>query len=306
MQTTDVSRLCAASLAFIHSQAIKKHIQIHTEIAPHLPPVWLDERRMRQVLINLLNNAVKFTPEGGEITLTASVSPTSQRLYLAVSDTGIGIAEADQSRLFQPFVQIDSALNRQYAGTGLGLALVKQIVDLHGGTVSLTSTVGHGSCFTLDLPLSPPPQPPETTPDMTQPTHPTDPPPSPPTPSPLILLAEDNEANILTLSSYLQAKGYRLHVVNNGQDAVAAALAEDPDLVLMDIQMPVMDGLTAIKQIRQTRSPEDLPIIALTALAMEGDRERCFQAGANDYLSKPVRLKELLGLIQSLLPVAMP
>lgn len=121
---------------------------------------------------------------------------------------------------------------------------------------------------------------------------------------PLILLAEDNETNILTLTSYLEAKGYRLRVVNNGQDAVAVALAENPDLVLMDIQMPVMDGLTAIQKIRQTRPLATLPIIALTALAMEGDRERCFQAGANDYLSKPVKLRELLELIQSLLPVA--
>ncbi|QQE66584.1 hypothetical protein GFS31_32840 [Leptolyngbya sp. BL0902] len=304
-QPTEVSRLCAASLAFIASHALKKQIQIHTDMAPQLPTLWLDERRMRQVLINLLSNAVKFTPEGGEITLTASVSPMDQRLQIAVSDTGIGIAEADQSRLFQPFVQIDSALNRQYAGTGLGLALVKQIVELHGGTVALTSTAGVGSCFTVDLPLVQ-----SMTDDLPLdvmkplPAVGRHPPPSADTLSPLILLAEDNEANILTLTSYLEAKGYRLRVVNNGQDAVEATLAEPPNLVLMDIQMPGMDGLTAIQQIRQHPHLATLPIIALTALAMEGDRERCLQAGANHYLSKPVRLKELLGLIQSLLPAS--
>jgi len=232
---------------------------------------------------NLLNNAMKFTPEGGEITLRADLSSDGQ---------------------VQPFVQIDSALNRQYPGTGLGLALVKQIVDLHGGTVSLTSTVGVGSCFTLNLPLDPSAMVFDAPLDMTDLTDPVSSLSSAAALPPLILLAEDNETNILTLTSYLEAKGYRLRVVNNGQDAVAVALAENPDLVLMDIQMPVMDGLTAIQKIRQTRPLATLPIIALTALAMEGDRERCFQAGANDYLSKPVKLRELLELIQSLLPVA--
>jgi len=226
---------------------------------------------------------MKFTPEGGEITLRADLSSDGQ---------------------VQPFVQIDSALNRQYPGTGLGLALVKQIVDLHGGTVSLTSTVGVGSCFTLNLPLDPSAMVFDAPLDMTDLTDPVSSLSSAAALPPLILLAEDNETNILTLTSYLEAKGYRLRVVNNGQDAVAVALAENPDLVLMDIQMPVMDGLTAIQKIRQTRPLATLPIIALTALAMEGDRERCFQAGANDYLSKPVKLRELLELIQSLLPVA--
>jgi len=297
-QPTDVSQLCAASLAFIHSQAVKKRIQVNTDIAPHLPILWLDERRMRQVLINLLNNAVKFTPEGGEITLTAALSSTNQWLHLAIRDNGIGIAEADQSRLFKPFVQIDSALNRQYTGTGLGLALVKRIVELHGGTVSLVSSVGVGSCFTLDLPLIHPSyssSPSDVVTPMTSSS-------APPTASaPLVLLAEDNEANILTISSYLAAKGYRLQTASNGQEAVDAVLANPPDIVLMDIQMPEMDGITAIQKIRHHSALAQLPIIALTALAMEGDRERCLQAGATDYLSKPVRLRELLDLIQALI-----
>ncbi len=298
-QPTKVAQLCAASLAFIHSQAVKKRIQVNTDIAPHLPILWLDERRMRQVLINLLNNAVKFTPEGGEITLTASMSSTSQRLHLAIRDNGIGIAEADQSRLFQPFVQIDSALNRQFTGTGLGLALVKRIVELHGGTVSLVSEVGVGSCFTLDLPLVYPSHPSSSSDLVTPMTSSSLAPPI--MSAPLVLLAEDNEANILTISSYLAAKGYRLQTVSNGQEAVDAILADPPDIVLMDIQMPEMDGITAIQKIRYHPALAQLPIIALTALAMEGDRERCLQAGATDYLSKPVRLRELLDLIQTLL-----
>lgn len=125
--------------------------------------------------------------------------------------------------------------------------------------------------------------------------------PDDPDPGPDILLAEDNEANTLTMVSYLEAKGYHLRVVNNGQDAVDAALADPPDLILMDIQMPGMDGLTAIQVIRRHPTLAHIPIIALTALAMEGDRERCLDAGATGYLSKPVRLKELQHLIQTLL-----
>ncbi|MDA0673411.1 MAG: PAS domain S-box protein, partial [Cyanobacteria bacterium] len=169
-----VDQLCASSMAFIKQQALKKHIHLTTSLPPHLPSLFVDERRIRQALLNLLSNAVKFTPEGGNVTLSVSLlclnldPPGQPYLRLAVTDTGIGIAPEDTGKLFQPFVQIDSALNRKYTGTGLGLALVKQIVELHGGQVGLTSEVGVGSCFTLDLPCDPQtvwdfvPQPPPT------------------------------------------------------------------------------------------------------------------------------------------------
>jgi CheY-like chemotaxis protein len=219
-----------------------------------------------------------------------------------VIDTGIGISAENIQKLFQPFIQIDSALNRQYTGTGLGLALVKRLVELHGGTIELTSEVGVGSCFAINLPINigDPAIEEQTEQDLsgesqigqsqTEGLI-----------SPLILLAEDNEANIATFSSYLEAKGYRILLATDGQQAIDFAKAEQPDLILMDIQMPVIDGLEAIKQIRLDPNLVNIPIIALTALAMEGDRDRCLAAGANDYLSKPIKLKQLNLLIQQVL-----
>ncbi|AKG20112.1 GAF domain-containing protein [Calothrix sp. 336/3] len=302
---TPISPLCQASIIFIKQQAFNKSLKLNLQIPPHLPDLLIDERRIRQVLINLLNNAVKFTPEGGTITLEVTLeSSTNNNTYnlmrFAVIDTGIGIEPEDQKRLFQPFIQVDSALNRQYQGTGLGLSLVKRIVELHGGSVSVSSQVGVGSRFTVDIPCVEIPisssnslshSTAEVTNNITETIM----------NSPLILMAEDNEANIITVSSYLTAKGYRLILANNGQEAVDLANSQQPDLILMDIQMPGMDGLEAIKHIRSNPDTINIPIIALTALAMAGDREKCLEAGANDYLTKPVKLKQLANTIQGFL-----
>ena len=278
---------------------------------------------------------MKFTPTGGQISLevTYLTNPDSggdltfiqgsqgQRdgespptllqawLKMCVTDTGIGISPDHINRLFQPFIQIDGALNRQFEGTGLGLALVKRIVDLHGGKVGLRSELGVGSCLTIDLPIDRLPI--TATPIARESTSSSTPiftdraaPEFPSSHAPLqqqsflILLAEDNEANINTMSSYLKAKGYQIVLANDGQEAILMLRSTSPDLILMDMQMPVMDGLTATKQIREF---SDVPIVALTALAMTGDRERCLAAGANEYLSKPVKLKQLTTIIQQLL-----
>ena len=311
---TSINHLCQSSLAFIKQQAMQKRIQILTKFPLNLPDLLVDERRIRQVLINLLNNAVKFTPEGGTITLevsrlqliSASLDQTNEEVResvrIAVIDTGIGIAAENIQKLFKPFVQIDSALNRQYAGTGLGLALVKQMVELHNGKVGITSELGVGSCFFIELPCVPS----NTQPSKIITSHQTIETSSLDTPSvskstPLILIAEDNEANIMTISSYLIAKGYRIVLAKNGEEAVSIALSAIPDLILMDVQMPVMDGLKAMQQIRQIPSLVNIPIIALTALAMTGDRDRCLDAGANEYLTKPVKLKQLAATIHQLL-----
>lgn len=299
-----VAELCNASVAFIQQQALQKHIRVETTQAPNLPPLWVDERRMRQVLINLLHNAVKFTPDCGQICFNAALvdekpDPRGQHfLRIVITDTGIGIPVESIDQLFKPFTQIDSALNRQHQGTGLGLALVKQIVELHGGQVTLSSEVGVGSCFTIDLPCRTPTQ---TTPSLQQQPASQSPTSSQPTVKPLILLAEDNDANIATISSYLEAKGYRLLVALNGIEAIRLTLSENPDLILMDIQMPQMDGLEAIRSIRSNPAFLHKPIIALTALAMTGDRERCLAAGASEYLAKPINLKQLINVIQTLL-----
>ncbi|MBD2664994.1 two-component hybrid sensor and regulator [Richelia sinica FACHB-800] len=307
---TAISPLCQSSLAFIKQQALQKHIQLEVKIPPHLPVLLLDERRIRQVLINLLTNAVKFTPEGGRITLEVSqekvpseINITSYRdfIRLAVIDTGIGIPQESLRKLFQPFVQIDSSLNRKYEGTGLGLSLVKRIVEIHGGKVGVSSQLGVGSCFTVDLPcgylcdVSPEAVPQALSSKIQAPVK------EIAKCSPLILLAEDNPANIFTISGYLEAIGYRIILAKNGREAIALVKEQVPDLILMDIQMPEVDGLEAIKQIRDDAKFTQIPIIALTALAMPGDQEKCLAVGANEYLPKPVKLKQLGMLIKELL-----
>ncbi|HEY9647697.1 MAG TPA: PAS domain S-box protein, partial [Chroococcidiopsis sp.] len=338
-----VSHLCNSSVVFVKQQALKNNIQLATAVPQHLGQIDVDERRMRQVLINLLTNAVKFTPAGGQVRLevrletlpipagntpdgSAAATEPSTWIAFAVADTGIGIATADQPKLFQPFIQLDSSLSRQYEGTGLGLALVKQIAELHGGSVDLQSALGAGSCFTVRLPYtteaiapSAHPASPQASsqaadglPPISHPgSHPGSHSISPPDPapsvdqaidaSPLILLVEDNEVNIITLSSYLNAKNYRIQLARNGYEAVNLAQAQSPDLIVMDIQMPGMDGLEAIQTIRRIPHLTAIPIIALTALAMEGDRQRCLEAGATDYLTKPVKLKLLAQKLHTLL-----
>jgi len=310
---TDVPQLCRSSLAFVKQQAYKKRLQLRLALPSQVPPIPMDERRIRQVLINLLTNAVKFTPEGGYVTLAVSLCATSARgietpyMRMSVTDTGIGIAPADQGKLFQPFTQIDSALNRKYEGTGLGLALVKHIVELHGGRVAVISDVDAGSCFIVDLPYTVSPPPPSSVhPRFVELSPGNDFAPTAETTAPLILLAEDNEANIATISSYLEAKGYRVSPARNGQEAISLANQETPALILMDIQMPEINGLEATQTIRQIPHLAEVPIIALTALAMTGDCDRCLAAGATAYLSKPVKLKQLMTTIQDFLPENQP
>jgi signal transduction histidine kinase len=309
-ETIAVSSLCRSSLSLVKTQAYNKKIELVTQLSEGLPDLWGDERRIRQILINLLNNAVKFTPEGGKVILSAHLlqgeadedSEGKEYLRITVKDTGIGISQEEQKQLFQPFVQIDSSLNRKYAGTGLGLTLVKQLVQLHGGRVSLQSDKGVGSCFRVDLPcvsvnaaLKQEGVEFERSKEESQETRINS--------HPRILLVEDNEANIYTVSSYLKAKGYQVLFATNGEDGIEMAKTECPDAILMDIQMPGMDGLEAIQYIRELKRFVDVPIIALTALAMPEDRDRCLQAGANHYLSKPIKLKQLALTIQQLLQI---
>ncbi len=311
-----ITDLCKSSMAFVKQQAMQRRIQLETQLEQDLANIVVDERRIRQVLINLLNNAVKFTPEGGKIALEVTSfyldsqgaidAPSRQKfLRITVSDTGIGISPENIKKLFQPFVQIDSALNRQYNGTGLGLALTKRIIELHEGWVELTSELGVGSRFTIALPYIQPAPPisPEIAPASTKAinseiTSGTTQ--SKTNASPLILIAEDNDINIMAISKYLKSKGYRILIAKDGKEAVDMVLSESPDLVLMDIQMPRMNGLEAIKQIR-SQNFHNLPIIAVTALNMSNDRQRCLEAGANEYIPKPIKLKQLDNVIQDLL-----
>ncbi len=301
--------ICEASLIFIRQIALKKQIQVTSTLDLTVEWVAADERRLKQMLVNLLTNAVKFTPAGGRIKLVVEGHAENKTVQFTVQDTGIGIAPEDLTRLFKPFVQVDGSLTRQYEGTGLGLALVARMAEMHGGSVSAESQVGVGSQFTITLPWSDAMQSytnaPETTPSAAViPDLPVVTPVA--ADAPLILIAEDNEANILMLSAYLQAKGYRISIARHGGEALDAVRAERPALILMDLQMPVLDGLEAMRRLRRESNPvlAQIPVLAVTALAMPGDRERALAAGANDYLSKPLNLHALTEIIARLLRAA--
>jgi signal transduction histidine kinase/ActR/RegA family two-component response regulator len=291
-----VAELCEDCVDLIRAQAGKKELTVACEIAGDVPELKTDARRFKQILVNLLGNAVKFTDRGGAIGLSARVE--GPYLCLEVWDSGIGIKAEDCERIFLPFVQVDSGLSRKYDGTGLGLALVRQLTELLGGEVSVESSVGLGSRFRLrfalrageSLGIR------ELAPGSLRQVQLAG-------AGQLILLAEDNEANIATIGSYLRHKGYQVEVAQNGKIALEKVRLLSPDLVLMDVQMPEMDGLEATRRIRQELGMEHLPVIALTALAMAGDRERGIVAGVNEYVTKPVSLRDLVGVIEAHLPI---
>ena len=302
LTNTHVEDVCQASLRLVLELAQKKNLKLALSMDNKSVMLTADERRLKQILVNLLSNAVKFTPEGGSVTLATTCDVESESLMFSVRDTGIGIAAEDLSRLFSPFTQLDSKLSRQYAGTGLGLTLVLRLVEMHGGSVTVESEIGKGSCFTIRIPckgldtlITHNPSGTTTLSDITSIQE-------LPSNTPLILVADDNEINLMTVTDYLRANKLRVIQARDGLEAVKMVREHAPSLVLMDIQMPLMDGLDAIAHLRADDKHTTMPIIALTSRAMVGDRERCIAVGANDYLSKPVNMKQLVKTIHTHLP----
>lgn len=290
-----VEKLCQSSLRIIKELAQKKSLNVSFNVRGHVKIVRGDERRLKQLLVNLLGNAVKFTERGKRIGLTVEGRAESSEIVFSVWDEGIGIAEENLPRLFKPFVQLDTGLTKEYHGTGLGLALVAQIARLHGGRVGVESEEGRGSRFTVILPWLPQDQQAEAKvtgelrPSVQR---------SEEKRSGRILVIEDTDTIVALIEEYLSHLGYQVSVARNGVEGVIAAKKERPDLILMDVMMPVMDGLEAAKIIRTDKELANVPIIAITALAMPGDRERCLAAGMNDYLSKPIRMNDLVEAIE--------
>lgn len=301
-QLVNVNDLCKSSIIFVKSQAAKKSIDLRFMIEENISDFYADPRRLKQILINLLTNAVKFTPNEGMVTLNVNTNAEKNMIQFSVIDTGIGIAPEDLKRLFQPFIQVDSSLNRQFEGTGLGLVLVQTLTELHGGSIEVESEINKGSRFTVNLPYQLENNEPlvieksfalnkdeKETPAIQNDDK------------KKVLLVEDNETNILTISEYLENYGYQIIIANDGLQAIEKANENKPDIILMDIQMPVLDGLETMRRLRADPQFVSVPIIALTALAMPGDRERCLEAGASEYMSKPVSLKELRSVIENFL-----
>jgi PAS domain S-box-containing protein len=304
--------ICQGSLSLIKGMAHGKNLSVSCHLSDPQLEVRADGRRLKQILVNLLSNAVKFTPEGGQVSLEAGLDSKQQRVRFMVQDNGIGISKEGLEKLFQPFTQLDSGLSRQYEGSGLGLALVRKLVKLHHGEVFAESEgiPGRGSRFTVLLPWESnqdleaalpagaiKPVSPEMG-DMSEASN------AVPEKQAVILVAEDNLSNMATLSEYLQISGYAVLHARDGKEAIEIAATSSPDLILMDIQMPVMDGLEAIRCLRKDPRFMKTPILALTALAMPGDLERCFEAGANGYLSKPIGMKDLLQKVRASLEAA--
>ncbi|MGO9232081.1 MAG: response regulator [Bryobacteraceae bacterium] len=273
-------------------------------------PDWVrgDPHRLRQVLLNLLGNAVKFTVVGG-ITVRVSLAsrqdaatagsngnggPKPRQIQFAVSDTGIGVPESQRELIFQPFRQADGSVTRRFGGTGLGLAISRKLVEMMGGKMWLESAEGRGSTLFFTAPLEPGRNPAENVQNGVAPGSPSQA--DQPTRQLLsILVAEDNLVNQLLMRSLLEKRGHRVTVVGNGADALVAWHQERFDCILMDIQMPEMDGYEATRRIRTEESGigAHIPIIALTAYAMKGDREKCLQAGLDSYISKPIQTAAL-------------
>ncbi|MFO0627693.1 MAG: ATP-binding protein [Polyangiales bacterium] len=261
-----------------------------------------DPTRVRQVLANLVGNAVKFT-ERGEVVLSAH-GGDDDLVRIVVRDTGIGMSPEVLGRLFEPFSQADHSFARRYGGTGLGLAISSRLAQLMGGRLTATSEAGVGSTFTLELPL--PRCAAAVAPRETRLPAPAPRPSLRVTPARgRVLGAEDNEVNRKLLQRFLQRLGFEAVLVNDGAAAVEAVAREDFDAVLMDCQMPEVDGFEATARIRLREGPEArVPIIALTANAMQGDRERCLAAGMDDYLTKPLRMHELEAMLVRWIPDA--
>ncbi|MDR1124952.1 MAG: response regulator [Deltaproteobacteria bacterium] len=279
----------------VKTQAAGKNLKLCVEIGPDVPDQLVgDPLRLEQVLLNIAGNAVKFTREGS-VSLRVSVAERADSgpvtLLFEISDTGIGMTPEQVSGLFQPFSQADTSTTRKFGGTGLGLAISRSLVAMMGGKIWCASQPGQGSKFSFLAVFGLPEQVERAAPEPTDPDGPAavqGPESAADLQGLRVLLAEDNEINQMIAVELLESRGVLVDAVNNGLEALAALEKNKYDAVLMDIQMPEMDGLTATARIRENPAFRDLPVIAMTAHAMTGDREVSLEGGMNDHLTKPI------------------
>ncbi len=288
----------ASALASISLRAQQKGLTVRSTIAERVPvELRGDSLRLRQVLLNLLSNAIKFTAQGSidvQVDCTSDLAGPTCELRFVVADTGIGIPRSRQKAIFEPFIQADTSTVRTYGGTGLGLTICQRLIEKMGGQISVESGPGQGSAFSftaLFRPLSVRGTRPSPLPSSTEATS---------TPAMRVLLAEDDPTSRMLVAGILRRDGHDVDEVADGEGALNAVRQNDFDLVFMDVQMPVMDGLAATRAIRALSDSVDVvkqrsrvPIVALTAHAMRGDKERCLDAGMNRYITKPVQADKL-------------
>jgi len=278
--------VCESALSMVRNEAHRNGIALVLRAPDASVRFGADARRLRQVLVNLLSNAVKFTPGGGTVELTANGDADAGLVRLEVKDSGPGIADEDLPKLFQPFTQLDTRLSREHAGTGLGLALVRSLTELHGGRVEVESTPGRGSLFRVVLPWRPA----NARSSGAHRVLAAEPSPGASVGPPVrVLLVEDDDANRTILGEFLRSRGFAVEEAASGPEALERVGAARPELVVLDIQLPGMDGLEVLARLRAGVAPPP-PVLALTALAMPGDRERILAAGADAYLAKPAPL----------------
>lgn len=308
----DVEAICETALMLVREKAHDKGLELWFQRDPSATTLVADGLRLKQMLFNLLSNALKFTPAGR---VGLEVRQIDNSLQFKVWDTGSGISAEQQQRLFRPYSQLDNGIATE-TGTGLGLALTQKLAELHGGTVEVQSQVNRGSCFTISLPLIPPnlennqpatasssqegdravnfPVPvitptPRAAGETVRPAVVSD--------RPRLLLVEDNPHNARLLMTYLHKTGYEAVWVEDGTAMWQKLQEFIPALILMDINLPGEDGLELTRQLQQQVRYQSIPVIAQTAMAMNGDRDICLAAGARDYISKPIDFQQLASLL---------
>ncbi|MCU1734785.1 MULTISPECIES: response regulator [unclassified Pseudomonas] len=283
--------------SFLHT-AQQRNLTLELEMPESMEPLQVsgDPTRIRQVLVNLIGNALKFT-EAGRVQVIPRWQILDRQLIwftCAVRDTGIGIDNSRLETMFVAFQQADSSISRRYGGTGLGLSIARNLAERMGGSLRAESRVGVGSTFTLEMPLTLQTRPAllaianNTTPDTAE--------------GQPILLVEDNPVNQTVIQAMLRSLGFEVCIAGDGAQAISLVARQPFAAVLMDCRLPIVDGYEATRRIRQMPQGRDLPIIALTANALQGDRERCLEAGMNDYLTKPFKRNDLQQILQRWLP----
>lgn len=308
----DLLKTVQDGVELFSEQARKKAISLQLKLEPNVPvQVEGDPGRLRQVLVNLVGNAVKFTEQGGVSVCVSTNGNEGEyaNIVLEVRDTGIGISPDSLRQIFECFSQGDGSTTRKFGGTGLGLTIAKQLVEMMSGDLSVESEPGRGSVFRITVPLRTLSD--ITVSDITPSEEPDKPDQGPAVPGESgqqalgrILLAEDNMVNQEVCAEIISYLGYRVDIVSNGQEAVEALFRNSYDLILMDFQMPVMDGIEATRRIRVLDQEKGVhsTIIALTARVMEGDREQCLEKGMDDYLSKPFTMEAMREMLDRWLP----